>query len=301
MRWFRPVASCPICFHKKFCHRLPMFPLVTKLFTSIISEGNLLYLRYMSVLLLLANILKLFSWVSKFTTHLVIEFGRHLLHVCATFVEFRHCVVWRYTGPHPVLCSPFSTSLLSFVFFFYHLWWLESFSRSAWHSRRLLCQHGLLMTPSVCSKEARGYVEVIQILFLDGYKRLAISRWHHRLFEDGTSGFLRQKKEGPCEFRRALKRATDLWRFPCFPRSLRDVTASSNKSDSELWLVLEFAAIVNFFTPEWVSWMGIVLVLATIVPGPRTIACLLTKRQFRTKLQPAVFKLKTIVVIVHKF
>ena len=47
--------------------------------------------------------------------------------------------------------------------------------------------------------------------------------------------------------------------------------------------------------------MGVVLVLATIVPRRRTIARLLTKRQFRTELQPAVLKIKTIVVIVHKF
>ena len=50
---------------------------------------------------------------------------------------------------------------------------------------------------------------------------------------------------------------------------------------------------------EWVlckSWQPLLF-----TPGPRTIARLLTKRQFRAKLQPAVFKLKTIVVIVHKF
>ena len=182
--WLRVTA-------KKICHRLPMFPVVTQLFTSIISEGNLLYLRIYVCFASSCQHLE-----TLFLSEQVHDASCHgirppspprLRNVCWVPPLCR----WRYTGPHPVFCSPFSTSLLSFVFFFYHLWWLESFSRSAWHSRRLLCQHGLLMTPSVCSQEARGYVEVIQILFSDGYKLLAISGWHHRLFEDVTSGFLR--------------------------------------------------------------------------------------------------------------
>jgi len=140
--------------------------------------------------------------------------------------------VWGYTGPHPVLCPPLSTSLLSFVFFFYHLWRLQSFSRSARHSRRLRCQHGLLMTPSVCSQEARGYVEVVQTLFSDGCKLLAyfqmaspfIWRWNIGV-SSSTKGKTMWISNGGPGFRRALKRAPDHWRFPCFPRSLRDVNA----------------------------------------------------------------------------
>ena len=48
-------------------------------------------------------------------------------------------------------------------------------------------------------------------------------------------------------------------------RSSRDLAGSSDKSDSALWSVLKFVGIANYFMTEWFSWMGIVLVLATIV------------------------------------
>ena len=65
---------------------------------------------------------------------------------------------------------------------------------------------------------------------------------------------------------------------------------------------LKFAAIVSYFTTEWFSWMGIVLVLATIViqfwQEPQT---LLQSRHFRTQLLPEVFEVKWIVVLLNRF
>ena len=64
---------------------------------------------------------------------------------------------------------------------------------------------------------------------------------------------------------RALKRAPDHWRSQCLRSSWRDLAGSWNESAGALWSVWKFAAIVNYFTTEWFSWMGIVSVLATIV------------------------------------
>lgn len=65
----------------------------------------------MSVLLLLVNLLKLFSGMGKLKTHLVIQIGRLLFYVFATFVKLRYNIVrgtldliWFYDYSYPCLC-----------------------------------------------------------------------------------------------------------------------------------------------------------------------------------------------------